>query len=70
MATQPVQNESMLTLRQVAEYLGTSEQSVYAMRHRGDGPPAIVLGKRVLRFRRADVDQWIESRLESDRQPA
>jgi excisionase family DNA binding protein len=46
------------TVRQVAEYLSVNERTVYRMAERGD-LPGFKVGD-TWRFRRADIDAWIE----------
>lgn len=46
----------------LAEYLGIPLPTVYAMNSRGTGPRRIRVGKHV-RYRKTDVDAWLESRL-------
>lgn len=41
--------------------LGVPLQTIYRWNYVGSGPPVIHLGRRV-RYRRADVEQWIDSR--------
>jgi excisionase family DNA binding protein len=48
----------LLSIRQLAEYLGCPTSTVYAWRSRGEGPPGFRLGKAV-RFKVDDVDHWI-----------
>ena len=57
--------EQLLTPKTLAAYLGLAEQTIYN-RHSmgGDLPPAIKLG-RVLRFRPADVEAWLERQVSS-----
>ncbi len=50
----------LLTIDQVAEYLGVSRQRLYAWRHEGKGPPAIALEGRLLRFDPAELNRWVE----------
>jgi excisionase family DNA binding protein len=49
----------LLSLKQLAEYLGVPSTSVYYWRQRGQGPPGFFVGKQ-LRFRVADVQRWLE----------
>jgi excisionase family DNA binding protein len=51
--------ESLLGPRQLAAYLNVPVGTVYDWRHRGFGPPGFRLGKHV-RYRRSDVDRWID----------
>jgi excisionase family DNA binding protein len=49
----------LLSLKQLAAYLGVPPTSIYYWRQRGQGPPGFFLGKQ-LRFRVADVEAWLE----------
>jgi excisionase family DNA binding protein len=49
----------LLSLRELAAYLGVPASSVYYWRTQGKGPPGFPVGKQ-LRFRAADVDTWIQ----------
>jgi excisionase family DNA binding protein len=55
--------DQLLTAQELADYLGVPLATIYAWRYRGEGPPGFRAGKH-LRFRRSDVDQWINDRLE------
>jgi excisionase family DNA binding protein len=52
--------ETMLTARQVAEYLGLRENWVYDRAIVGDLPSYKLGGSR--RFRRSEVDAWLSER--------
>ena len=54
----------LLSIDQLAEYLGVDKQVIYRMRYYRGGPRAFRAG-RVLRWRQEDVDQWIENELEA-----
>lgn len=55
----------LLTIRDLAQLVGWSERTVYNRRHRGDSmPPAVHVG-RTVRFRRADVEAWLEEHIEA-----
>lgn len=53
----------LLDITALSEWLGVAKPTLYAWRHRGEGPPAIVLNGRV-RYRREDVEQWLEAQKE------
>ena len=53
--------DEILTLREVAEYLKLSEKSVYRL-VQDKKIPAFKAGG-TWRFRRADIDTWIEGRV-------
>jgi excisionase family DNA binding protein len=51
-------DESLLTVKEVAELLSVSQHAIYGLAERGEGPPFTRIG-RSLRFRRRDVlDCW------------
>jgi excisionase family DNA binding protein len=47
-------------VKEVAEYLGVPEQTLYQWRTRRYGPPGRRVGKYV-KYRPADVERWFES---------
>lgn len=51
--------ERLLTLSEVADYIGVPLQTLYGWRSRGEGPRGVRCGKHV-RVRRADLDAWLE----------
>jgi excisionase family DNA binding protein len=54
--------DRLLTTQQLADYLGVPVATLYAWRYTGDGPPGFRVGKH-LRYRIADVEEWIHSQL-------
>ena len=59
MDTNSKQPDRLLTADQVAQHLQISRRALYEMRYQGGGPPAIKVGRR-LRFRRREVEAWID----------
>lgn len=57
------EQEHTLAPRQAARYLGISEAALRLWRSRGEGPRYFRAGDKLVRYRRADLDSWIESRL-------
>jgi excisionase family DNA binding protein len=51
-------SEAILTIREVAEYLKVTEKTVYGLAQKGKIPGFKVGGQ--WRFKREDIDQWIE----------
>ena len=47
-----------LTIEEAAERLRTPKATMYAWRHRGVGPPAAKVGRRLL-YRADDLDQFV-----------
>lgn len=50
-----------MTTREVSEYLNTPIGTLYKWRREGYGPPSFRLG-RGTRYRREDVNAWLEER--------
>jgi excisionase family DNA binding protein len=61
-----VTSESLMTVEQVADYLNVPVKTVYRWRLTGTGPRGARVG-RYVRFRRADVEAWVERRVEEER---
>ena len=59
--------DRLLTLPEVAEYIGVPLQTIYQWRSRGEGPRGIRCGKHV-RVRRDYLEAWLERH--SDPAPA
>ena len=57
--------DRLLTVEELADYLGVPIATLYQWRHRGEGPPGFRVG-RYIRYRRNDVEQWIRDRLDAD----
>ncbi|MGH8936075.1 MAG: helix-turn-helix domain-containing protein [Acidimicrobiia bacterium] len=56
--------DPLLTVRELADYLGVPVATIYAWRYRGEGPPGFRVGRH-LRFRRIDVERWIDHQLQA-----
>jgi excisionase family DNA binding protein len=48
--------------KQAAKYVGVTEATLRSWRSRGEGPRYFRAGK-LIRYRRSDLDAWIEARL-------
>jgi len=57
-------DDEILTLRDVARFLKVSEKTVYRLAQSGDLPGFKAGGS--WRFRRCDLDSWMESRVKAD----
>lgn len=53
--------DELLDQSRVATILGTTEKFLEARRCRGGGPAYIRVG-RLIRYRKSDVDAWLDSR--------
>lgn len=53
--------ESLLTATDVAHLLAIDGRTLRELRHAGEAPPEIVVGRRP-RWRKGDVEQWISKR--------
>lgn len=60
--------DSLMTIQDVADYLGVARHTVYQWRYRGEGPIGFRVGGQV-RYRRELVDEWIEAHAD-ERNPA
>jgi predicted DNA-binding transcriptional regulator AlpA len=62
----PASANPLLDTRGAAAYLGLRPATLESWRYTGGpaggGPPYIALGRRRIRYRRADLDAWLESR--------
>ena len=56
--------EPLISAQELAEYLDVPVKTLYAWRYRRQGPPGLRVGKH-LRYRRIDVNEWIEQRTEA-----
>jgi len=56
--------EPLIDVQQLAEYLDVPVKTLYAWRYRREGPPGFRVGRH-LRYRRADVQRWIEQRIDT-----
>ncbi len=54
--------DQLLTVEELADYLGVPVATVYQWRYRRQGPPGFRVGKH-LRFRWSDIERWIEDRI-------
>ncbi len=51
--------DQLLTAKDAAHYINVNLQTLYSWRHRGAGPRALKAGRK-LRYRRRDIDAWLE----------
>ena len=56
-----MQQDRLVTTREVADYLGIPVQTIYRWASRGDGPTRLRVG-RYVRYRKADVERWLSAR--------
>ena len=55
--------DPLLTVEDLADYLGVSIATLYQWRYRRQGPTGFRVGRHV-RYRWADVREWIENQLQ------
>ena len=55
--------QNTLTPKQAAKYVGISEAALRLWRSEGRGPRYFKAGEKLVRYRRTDLDAWIEARL-------
>ena len=51
----------LMSVEELAEYLGESKRTIYRYIQTGDCPPYIRLTQKNIKFDQADVDTWLES---------
>ena len=56
--------ERLLTVEDLAEYLGVPVTTLYAWRYHRQGPPGFRVGRHV-RYRWTDIEEWISLRVEA-----
>jgi predicted DNA-binding transcriptional regulator AlpA len=61
-ATLPEDDDDLLTTKQVADWLGMSDQWLEVGRGKGYGPPYVRLSARGIRYKRNDVVNWLKRR--------
>lgn len=52
-------DERLLSVAEVATYLGVPVKTLYQWRHKGVGPRAMRVGRH-LRYRRSELDRWLD----------
>jgi excisionase family DNA binding protein len=60
----PEEEESLLSERRLAKYLDLSLRTVQRWRAEGKGPPHVMMAGRYPRYRKADVDAWLQQEQE------
>jgi excisionase family DNA binding protein len=53
--------DPLLNTSEAAEYLGTSRPTLERWRADRRGPPVVYLGKRIVRYRQSDLDEFIRA---------
>lgn len=62
--TPEVIEHPFMTIDEVAELLKMPKRTLYQWRHRGLGPPAVIIGRRLV-YRRSAVYAWIDEVFEA-----
>lgn len=53
--------ENLMTTKQVSTYIGIAVSTLILYRATGEGPKYIKILRRLVRYRRADVDAWLDA---------
>jgi len=56
------QQTEWLSSYELADELGIHPVTPSQWRQAGEGPPYVIVGSRSVRYRRADVEAWLEAR--------
>lgn len=54
-------DEKLLNEQQAAEYLEFTPRALQMWRHKGNGPKYVKISSRAVRYRKRDLDEWIEA---------
>jgi excisionase family DNA binding protein len=54
----------LLSTRELAAFLGVSVPTILNWKRKGIGPPRCLMGDRLVRYRREDVERWLEEQVE------
>lgn len=54
--------DRLISVDELADYLGVSVATLYQWRYRREGPPGFRVGRHV-RYRWTDIEEWIEHQL-------
>ena len=57
------QPRNTMTPRQAAHYIGVSDAALRLWRSNGRGPRHFKAGAKLVRYRKCDLDEWIEAHL-------
>lgn len=60
---------NLLNTSQAAHYLGISPSTLEHWRMLGKGPNVLAIGPRMKRYRKIDLDQWVESCVNANERP-
>lgn len=55
-------NAELLSRDQIEQQYGLTRRWLELAAWRGDGPPMIKISRRCVRYRRGDVDAWLDAR--------
>jgi len=61
------EDEGALNSKKAAKYVGVGKDVLRLWRSQGKGPSYFKAGAKLIRYRRADLDKWIEARLHAPR---
>jgi predicted DNA-binding transcriptional regulator AlpA len=62
-----IEQQHTFSPKQASKYLSLSEAVLRLWRAEGIGPRYFKAGQKLVRYRRVDLDAWVESRLSSPR---
>ena len=54
----------LMSQKEAANMLGFSTRTLERWRWEGGGPPFVAISARCIRYRQADLEKWIESRVQ------
>jgi predicted DNA-binding transcriptional regulator AlpA len=54
---------AVMTTEEAADYLGINKKTLDRMRGRGDGPRFIRITSKIIKYRQADIDDFLTARV-------
>jgi len=60
----------LMSIEELADYLGESRRTIYRHIQSGDCPPYIRITRKNIKFDKRDVDTWLETKKVQPRKPA
>jgi len=56
-------NRQLMTVKEVAEFLGVSVRTVWEQTAKGELPQPIRIGRKITRWHRATLEEWLNEKL-------
>jgi len=57
-----IQETILISRQSIAKMLGCSPKTIDRLRERGEMPPPLIVAPRTIRWRKAEIEDWLASR--------